>query len=198
MALIMRRHKIIRVYIIISIALFLGAGAACAFDDGFGSAKKIESKYAVIYYPPEADVASLVRSLNVRQSDKVLSGLVLGSSSSYEEELGSMIDALFGQVSDILDMHLYSLKINIKICRDTGRLKDVYKRMFNADLHDRKSFYFYSLNTIYASEEAFKGEIIGHEMAHAIISNYFVVPAPVKIQEVLSMYVEYNLRRVEQ
>ncbi|MCX5678645.1 MAG: hypothetical protein NTY76_06010 [Candidatus Omnitrophica bacterium] len=193
----MRRHKIIRVYIVL-IALFLSAGAAYAFDDGFGSAKKIESKYAVLYYPPEADVTNLIRSLNVRQADKVLSGLTLGGASSYEDELGLMIDALFGQVSDVLDMHIYSLKINIKICRNNGLLKDVYKRMFNADLQDKQSFYFYSLNTIYTSEEGFKREIVGHEMAHAIISHYFVVPAPIKIQEVLAMYVEYNLRRAEQ
>jgi hypothetical protein len=190
----MRSRKIIRLYII-AIALLLGAGFASAFDDGFGSAKKIESKYAEIYYSPETDAANLVRSFNVRQSDKVISGLTLGGAASYEEELGLMVDALFGQVSDILDMPIYSLKINIKICRNSDILKSVYNRMFNADLQSRQSFYLYNLNTIYISEEGFKSEIVGHEMAHAIISHYFVVPAPIKIQEVLSMYVEYNLRR---
>jgi len=47
---------------------------------------------------------------------------------------------------------------------------------------------------VYVSEEAFQPGIIGHEMSHAIISRYFGIPAPVKVQEVLSMYVEYNLR----
>ena len=52
-------------------------------------------------------------------------------------------------------------------------------------------------NTIYTSEESFKREVVGHEMSHAIICHYFAVPAPVKVQEVLSMYVEYNLRSTE-
>jgi hypothetical protein len=37
--------------------------------------------------------------------------------------------------------------------------------------------------------------MIGHEMSHAIISRYFGIPAPVKVQEVSSMYVEYNLKK---
>ena len=36
--------------------------------------------------------------------------------------------------------------------------------------------------------------ILMHEMSHAIISRFFPVPAPVKVQEVLAMYVEYNLQ----
>ncbi len=177
--------------------LILSASVASAFDDGFGSAKTIEGKYTMVYYSPEADVTDLIRSLNIQPSDKILAGGSLGKGASHEEELGSLLDALEMQVSDILDMHSYSAKVIVKICRDNNRLKDIYKQMFNADLQGRQSFYVYALNTVYTSEESFKREIVGHEMAHAIISHYFVVPAPIKIQEVLSMYVEYNLRRAE-
>ena len=102
-----------------------------------------------------------------------------------------------GQVSDILDMHIYSLKINIKVCRTPEELSELYKNMFNTGLGHQKSFYVYRTNTIYAYEDSFKREIIGHEMAHAILCHYFPVPPPVKIQEVLAMYVEYSLRRPE-
>jgi hypothetical protein len=56
------------------------------------------------------------------------------------------------------------------------------------------SFYVYDLNTIYVSAGSFKREVLGHEIAHAVISHYFVVQPPMKAQEVLAGYVEYQLR----
>ena len=53
------------------------------------------------------------------------------------------------------------------------------------------------MNTIYASAENFKIGVIGHEIAHAVISHYFVVQPSVKIQEVLAGYVEYQLRKTD-
>ena len=98
-------------------------------------------------------------------------------------------------VSGILDMLPYGMKTSVKICRNVEDLRGLYTGMFASDLGNQKSFYVYQTGTMYVSEDNFKREIIGHEMAHAIISHYFVVPAPVKIQEVLAMYVEFNLRR---
>lgn len=176
----------------------LSAFGAAAFEDGFGSAKKTEGKYVVAYYPSDTDQAELAESLNTRSSDKIMAGESSQSKKPREEELAQALDTLFIQVSDILEMHLYSLKTVVKICQDDAQLTDIYTKMFNADLGGRKSFYVYSFGTIYISKNSFTREILGHEMSHAIISNYFVIPTPVKIQEVLSMYVEYNLRRIGQ
>lgn len=170
---------------------------ALANDDGFGSAKKTEGKYTETFYLPEINTVDLIQKLNMRPSDKVLAGMPLERKRSDETELAAILDTLFIQVSDILDMHLYNLKVIIKICRSPEELSGIYKNMFMADLGGQKSFYVYYTNTVYVSEEGFKREIIGHEMAHSVISHYFVVPPPIKIQEVLAMYVEYNLRRAE-
>ncbi len=37
--------------------------------------------------------------------------------------------------------------------------------------------------------------LLGHEMGHVIISHYFVVPPSYRIQEVLTGYVEFQLRK---
>jgi hypothetical protein len=92
-------------------------------------------------------------------------------------------------------MHAYSTKVIVKICNNAGELQALYRNMFAQELGLRQSFYVYDTNSIYISEDSLKREILGHEMAHAVISRYFVIPAPIKIQEVLAMYVEYNLRR---
>jgi hypothetical protein len=190
-------RKYSRILIVFTV-LLVTASTAAAFDDGFGSAKKADGKYVIAYYPSDTDSSELVRSLDVRASDKIMAGESLQSKNTSEEELAKALDSLFLQVSDILEMHLYSLKTAVKVCGGDAQLKDIYARMFNADLGGRKSFYVYDLGAIYISKESFKREILGHELSHVIISNYFVIPTPVKIQEVLSMYVEYNLRRTAQ
>ena len=194
MIFIKRRYYIF----LICAALILSASHALAVDDGLSFDKKIEGKYVIVYYPSGLDARRLAEQLNIRPSDKISAGQSLECKDTCEEELAQMLDTLFIQVSDILDMHLYSLKTNVKICKTGSDLKDVYNRLYNASLGDRRSFYVYDVNSIYVSEDAFMPGIIGHEMSHAVISHYFPVPAPARAQEVLSMYVEYNLRRIEQ
>lgn len=169
-------------------------GTTLAFDDDFGAAKKIETKYFITYYTPQLDIYSLLEQLNITSADKLLAGKSINQEDSLEKEFALSVDALFTRISDILDMHLYSFSSTIKICRDVEQLKRLYNRIFDKELKGL-AFYVYDLNTIYISAENFKSEILGHEIAHALISHYFVVLPSVKIQEVLAGYVEYQLRK---
>ena len=187
-----------RYYIfLICIAIILDASHAFAVDDGLSFDKKIEGKYVIVYYPSGLDLEHLVQQLNISPSDKISVGESLNTKNSYEEELSQMLDTLFLKVSDILEIHLYSLQINLKVFKNSTELSDVYSRLFKSSLGGKSSFYVSELNSIYVSEDGFKPGIIGHEMAHAIICHYFPTPVPIKIQELLAMYTEYSLRRVE-
>ena len=160
-------------------------------DDGFGPSRRIESQHFTIYYAASLDSDELSGRLNIQHLDKIISG------SSYENNLGGMIDTLFSQVCDILDMQLYSFHGNIKICRDVEQVASVYQNLFDARLNNH-SFYVFDSNTVYVCADYFKREILGHEIGHAIISHYFVVLPSVKIQEVLATFVEYQLRKLYQ
>lgn len=173
----------------------MSASSAFAFDDGFSYDKKIEGKYITVYCAPGLDVPRLAPQLNIRPTDEILAGRPWKSGNPSDGDLAPMLDTLFIQVSDILDMHLYSLKTDVKICGTSEELAGIYKRLFGTSLGGRRSFYIYDLNAVYVSADAFQPGIIGHEISHAIIGHYFGIPAPVKVQEVLSMYVEYNLKR---
>jgi len=173
---------------------FVSLTGALAIDDGFGPSVKVEGKHFTVYYSPKLDLFSLARKLNVRASDRMLAGKYAAGEGVW---LTDMLDTLFIQVCDILDMQLYSFRGTIKICKDAKQLNDIYYNFFQKDIKTR-SFYAYSLNTIYTSADNFSREIIGHEIAHAVISHYFVVLPSVRIQEVLAMYVEYQLRQAGQ
>ena len=185
-----------KIIIILAVFFTLNQGVAFALDDGFGQARKIQGQHFAIYYAPQLEVTNLAQQLNIRSSDKLLAGRSTEKKDSYELELADMVDTLFAQICDILDMQLYSFQGNIKICQDYNQMNRIYNNLFDKDLMNQRAFYVYSLNTVYISTENFKREILGHEIGHAIISHYFVVLPSVKVQEVLATYVEYQLRRI--
>ena len=187
-----------RLFLAAMLFLSLGKGAGSAFalevDDGFGPAREAQGKHFTVYYPPEVEAFSLLRELRISASDQVLAGGTLSRGDSAGAELADMVDILFNRVCNILDMQLYSYKGNIKVCASQSQLNVIYTNLFEKEL-TRKSFYINDLNTIYISAESFTREILGHEMAHAIICHYFVVAPSVKVQEILASYVEYQLRK---
>lgn len=196
----MLKRQLYRVTFACFVLFFSGTGSAGAIDDSFGRAKKIEGNHFTIYYAPELELYSLARQLNVAPLDQFLSGGPAGKDGpTGESELAGMLDTLFLRVCDILDMHLYSFKGTVKICRDSAQLNTIYQVLFGKSaIKVTRSFYAYSVNTIYTSAENFQLGIIGQEMGHMIINNYFVVPPPEKVQEVLSAYVEFQLRNAAQ
>ncbi len=183
--------KIFAVFIL----LFLVANRAYCYDDGFASARRIDSRHFTVYYAPKLDVGTLAQQLNITLADKILAGGGAAGTDASELGLRDMLDTLFSRVCDILDMQLYSFKGTIKVCQDYAQLNQVYQNLFDNSLNGKLSFYVHTLNTIYISADSFKREVLGHEIAHAIISHYFVVQTPMKIQEVLAGYVEYQLRK---
>ena len=187
----MSERRVHNIIIFVGALFLLTFSIVYAYDDGFASARKTEGGHFTIYYAPKIDSIGLAQQLNISPADKILaSGSTKGLSG-----LAGMVDTLFTQVCDILDMQLYSYQGSIKICQDYNQLNQIYKTLFSEDLGGMFAFYVNDFNTIYISQENFKRSVLGHEIAHAIISHYFVVQSPLKVQEVLAGYVEYQLRK---
>ncbi len=85
---------------ILSLAVLLNVGLSEAFEDGFGSAKKIDGEHVSVYCAPELDIAGLDRRLNIRPSDKILAGKAAKTALLPEKELSDTLDTLFVQVSE--------------------------------------------------------------------------------------------------
>lgn len=168
---------------------------AWAADDDFGAAAKIETGHFTIYYKAGVDINSLISQLYVSKTDQILTNQTVNGYSP-QAKLSSMVEVLFARASDVLDMHIYSLKANIKIFATQQDLTAYYNNMFHAHIPcTGYGFYLDDTRSIYMSSENFRREILGHEMGHAIMSRYFVVQPSVRIQEVLAGYIEYQLRK---
>lgn len=193
----MTRLKLFNIVIILFV--FIATGKVYGYDDGFGQAKKFQTKQFTVYYSPQIDVSTLVQNFRITFSDRILAGTnPKAKALSEQQELIEALDILFLTISNILDMNLYNFQGIIKICQNTTQLSDIYTNLFSSSLGGRFSFYVSELNTIYISQEHFQREVLGHEIAHAIMSRYFVVQPPVKASEVLAGYVEYQLRKTEE
>jgi len=173
------------------VLLVFPAVLAYPYNDGFGDAKKLTTKHFSVYYAPELDPDQLCRQLDVTAQETLASG----EPSNRSNSLAGALDALFGWASKALDMNLYDLKGDIKICRDSKHLGEVYRNIFNAEL-GAESFYVTEFNTIYLCPGSMKKEIVAHEISHMIITHYFVVAPPAKVQEILCGYVEYEMRKM--
>ena len=163
--------------------------------DGFGDANTIAGEHFDIDYKKGVDLTALVEKLKISDTDQQLTSLKIDNSST-EKVLASKIEILFNRASDVLDMHVYSLKGHIKVFADFQQLEEFYHHLFQGDLPCTGfSFYLPQYDSIYISSANFRREVLGHEMGHAIMSRYFVVQPSIKIQEVLAGYVEYQLRK---
>ncbi|MDD5166303.1 MAG: hypothetical protein PHQ57_02795 [Candidatus Omnitrophica bacterium] len=194
----MSNRRAIKTFLATIILLFFGIGLdyVYPFEDGFLPANRIEGRHFVIYYSPQSDLFSLVKQLNISSSDRVLAGESIKSDEvSADAELADMVETLFLEACNILDMNLYNFKGDIKICRNQEQINSIYSKLFDKEASNWHSFYSYNFNTIYISADSFKREILGREIARAVISHYFVVLPSDKVQEVLATYVEYRLRK---
>jgi hypothetical protein len=151
-----------------------------------------QSEYFSVYGPSGMDVNALLRKLNFRyflQGDTGYS-----AADTPKDILVKTMDALYLEVSDILGMHVYSFHGNIEIYPDQTAVGRIFQHYAQRDFSER-SFYSHEKNTIYISLADLTLGMIGHEISHAVQANYFVVPPPSKVQEILSGYVEYSLQK---
>ena len=182
-------------HILICLALAFGLGLSPAIAQQENNVPPLaDGQYFSIYADSPVDAYSISSKLNF---DYLVFGdsLAKGASDDQKQILVKTIDGLYLEVSDIIDIHMYSFKGIIRVLPDKQSLADLIKTVFNRDFNER-SLYFFEKNTIFISQADLTLGMLGHEIAHAIISNFFVVPPPPKVQEILCGYVEYSLNKI--
>jgi len=155
-----------------------------------------ETTYFTVYGFENMGAEELLKNLNYNFSIHPESLLDSEKIDQFDLEgvLKKSIDALFKEVSDILSLQVHSFHGTIEVFRDQASINAEFQNI-TAEEFNEGSFYLHNNNTIYISLADMTLGMIGHEIAHAIISHYFVTPPPNKVQEVLAGYVEFNLQK---
>ena len=156
----------------------------------------VNSKYFKLTIHPGVNKAELLKKL---RADYFLQmGAAFSGDRSNNADMNGLLartlDAIYLDVSDVLDIHMYSFSVDLEIFPDKSALADELQAYLGKRA-DMPSFYFYDKNKICISYSDMTLGMLSHEIAHSIISHYFVVQPSAKVQEVLAGYVEYSVRK---
>ena len=161
--------------------------APCAY------AETIETKYFAVSLCEGCSLSGFAEKINATGLFRL--DALSGKSADMRSVIKDGIDSLFLEVCDVLDTKLKSYRGRIVVYPDIVEVgKAVYgnSQIIEASL---PSVYIPSHNAIYISFKDTTAGMLAHEMAHAVISSYFVVAPPAKVQEILAGYVEYSIRK---
>ncbi len=154
------------------------------------AAPKISSRYAKVFYQSDA----LLRLFNKRIRLGSLSYLLkrrVSEELSLKGQVSEKIDIIVERVETILEMRPKELRFDIIITPDADAVRSLYKKIYHRDV-EFLAFYSPLAKAIYVSADDIKSKVLAHEIAHAVIDQYFGVAAPIKIHEILADYVTEN------
>jgi hypothetical protein len=153
----------------------------------------IKSQYFSILGPRDLDIFAVLNKLNY---DYFLQteGLLNEEGDAPDHVLAKTVDSIFVESSKILGINVYSFEATLEFLTDQNTVKVTIKNIAGVDV-DERAFYLHENKTIYVSVADLNANVLGHEMAHAIISHYFGAPPAMNIQEILAGYVDYSLQK---
>ena len=152
--------------------------------------ERLASGYAKIFCESE----ETLRLFNKRLKLGSLSSLLRGRGPrelSLEGQVSEKVDTIVERVKTILEMHPKNFRVSINVLPDADSVRAVYRRKYYRDV-DFVAFYAPSEKAVYVAADEVKSLVLAHELAHAVIDQFFGVAAPVKIHELLAQYVEEN------
>ncbi len=155
-------------------------------------AKSFSSRHFNVEFIEKTDVYKLFERISLNTANYEFH---LSENKDIETALINNLDQIYLEVCAALDIHMESFMINLKVFSSRLSLGDALFSLYGKRMDALPSFYFFETNTIYISLEDITAGMFAHEVAHALISHYFVVPPPQRIQEILAGYAEYTIKK---
>lgn len=102
------------------------------------------------------------------------------------------VDSIFERVQSILDMRKKMRKVTINLFQDKKQLHDAYYKLTKQECRVR-AWYSYETNSAYVQLTDLHAGMLAHELAHAIIDHYLLIPPPRAAAEILARYVDSHI-----
>ncbi len=154
-----------------------------------------QCRFSAIHYQEPGHLERFVQKVQPGPLTLSLNQLFPGSVKlTPEAKAGRWVDQLFLRVQAILEMVKPDLKVEIMLFQDQSALSDAFRKITGKPTQ-APAFYWRETNTIYLHLEQISPGILAHEMAHAVIANYFVITPPQKVLELLCQYVDREVSR---
>ncbi len=152
-----------------------------------------ESKYFTIYAEADCDVTRLTTILDFNRAPS-LESVMSQPAADVQGVLADSVDAIFNEASEILGTPVQNYKGKIMVFSSEKSMNAAFRRLYGVTLPE-KGYYDFERHTVFVALDVLTLGVFSHEIAHALVSHYFVVPPPPKLQEVLAGYVEFKFRK---
>lgn len=181
---------------------FFLAGVLLAFpyNSAFAQerAKTFTSKYITVRCQDEKELEVLEEKINIDFIARQLQGLYSFFLFGKKKELilprlEAKLDTVLERVKLLLDMYPQNGRLTVEILPDKKELQKKFLTLYGQPM-DTIAFYHNQTDTIYLSLKDVTEGVLAHEMSHFIMSHYFIIPPPMKVQEVLAQYVDLHLK----
>ena len=177
-------------YIISSILIFSLPSVVLAQEPD----KTYQTKYVAISYADEKDLHTFTRNIGS-------GGLSFLRENPEKNPLlaKTRVDKIVETICSLLDMHPPNLRFSITLYRTQSEVTSAYYRASgSANAYKAQggagaapiAFYFHGPRNIAVAIDNISDNILAHEIAHAVISAYFVTPPPARMQEILAQYMD--------
>ena len=153
------------------------------------ASQRVESRYCTLWIDPGIDLKKISHKISVRG----VSRLKLPKGTSPETELAAKCDILFERAEEVLDMYPPGIHVTLKVVSSRDTISQVHEAQYDAGT-DAPAIYLFESNTVYAWAKEISESVLIHEMAHCILDHYFQVRPPRKVEELLAMHVDAQMR----
>lgn len=179
--------------IILLVVIFLPFTGPLHPSGAFGEGYQVHSRFTIIQYDRPEELEAMKSKLRADALTRSLDRIFLGTGKNASgSELGKTVDRMFQRVQLILDMPKPKMKVKIRVFRTRKEVSAAFYEIAGRPA-DIPAFYWRETNTIYLETEGLTPGILAHEMAHAVIDDYFIICPPPKIAEMLCQYVDREI-----
>lgn len=151
--------------------------------------EELTTRYASITYDTPAQLSKFYDTFGQLDFPLSSSG---NQSLTIQEDIKKKVESLVENIEMILEMFPEKLGVKIILLNSATEVQDIYRSLYGQKV-SFVAFYSPRDHTIYISVADIKLKVLAHEMAHAVIDQYFVVGPAVKIHELLANYAERQI-----
>jgi len=124
-----------------------------------------------------------------------LNQILLPGQKNPGQKMALFLDSLLSRVQQILDMPMPGMKLSIRLLNSLDEVDQEFKKLREGRVsryHNAKppAFYHRRSNTIFIQGQRVSIGMLAHEMGHAVLNKYFNIPPPLKVQEMLCIYID--------
>jgi hypothetical protein len=172
----------------------------CAVLGTHAHALEYKSKYCTVIYDKASQLEKFADKVTPGAVTRTLNRiLVSGRGRSKPKDFGRYLDHLMRRVQILLDMRMPKMRIKIRLFNNVDGVVAAYKKATGGKAYRYQNprppaFYWNQNKTIYIQTQRVSVGMLAHEMGHAVQYHFFGdTPPPLKVQEMLCMYVDREI-----